>query len=79
MIIPSSLLIDNGSKFTSKFFAALCTFLGTDITTMTAYYPKANGQMERLNKTITARFRFSPYVNEHPSDWGKLVHPLINA
>jgi len=75
--IPEQILSDNGKQFVSKFFAALCAFLGAKLTTTTAYHPQCNGQTERYNKTIIARLRH--YVDEHQSDWDEFVQPLTYA
>ena len=75
--IPNHILSDNGSQFVSKFFSALCAFLGAKLTTTTAYHPQTNGQTERYNKTIITRLRH--YVNDHQTDWDLFVQPLTYA
>lgn len=47
--IQTNILGDNAMRFTSKFFATLCTHLGTKQLTTTAYQPQSNG---RLSDTI---------------------------
>lgn len=68
--ISKELLSDNGPQFSRKFFAGLCSFLGTDLKTKNAYHPQKNGKTERDNKKIVSRLR--NYVKEHQSYWDLL-------
>lgn len=74
---PDTVLTDNGKQFTSKFFAALCAFLGTKLITTAEYHSQANGQVERYNRTLVARLRHC--IDERQQDWDMFVQPLTYA
>ena len=65
--MPKTLLSDNGTQFSSKFFQACCIELGIKQVFTTAYHPQCNGQVERFNRTIVSQLR--AYVGEHQNDW----------
>lgn len=46
------LLTDQGMQFESKLFQEACRLFSINKFCMTAYYPQADGQTERNNKTI---------------------------
>jgi transposase InsO family protein len=50
--IPVTLLSDNGSAFSSKFFRFLTHVLGVKQVFTSAYRPTTNGQVERWNATL---------------------------
>uniref|UniRef100_A0A8C5P957 Gypsy retrotransposon integrase-like protein 1 n=1 Tax=Leptobrachium leishanense TaxID=445787 RepID=A0A8C5P957_9ANUR len=50
--VPSSIVSDRGSQFTSKFWAAFCKVLRIQVKLSTAYHPQTNGQNERVNQTL---------------------------
>lgn len=76
-VISTSLSSDNCPQFSSKFFSSLCSLLGNNLKTTTAYHPQSNFQTERYNKKIIARLRH--YVNELKSNWDSLFQPLTYA
>jgi len=45
--IPTSIVSDRGSKFTSGLWAAMCKALGVRINLSTAFHPQTDGQTER--------------------------------
>lgn len=49
---PKILQSDNGSEFVNKLVAELVELSGIDHRTVSAYNPKANGQVERTNPVI---------------------------
>jgi hypothetical protein len=65
--MPKTLLSDNGTHFSSKFFQACCIELGIKQVFTTAYHPPCNGQVEIFNRTILSQLR--AYVGEHQNDW----------
>lgn len=75
--IPDHLLMDSGSQFVSKFFAALCGFLGMKHLTRTIEQPQKYGQVEEYNKTIVTRIRIWVAENQYNSDI--FVRPLTYA
>ena len=64
---PVTLLSDNGTQFTAKYFQNICRILGTRNVFTTTYHPQANGQVERFNRTILSALR--KYTGDHPKDW----------
>ena len=55
--LPNSIVSDQGSVFTSKFWSSLCYFLGIKQKLSTAFYPQIDGQTKRQNSTIEAYLR----------------------
>lgn len=74
---PASLLSDNGTQVTSKFFQSVCKLLGLRNDYTSAYHPQTNGQTERYNRTVLEMLR--SYVNEHQSDWDRYASTLTYA
>ena len=64
---PRTLLSDNGTCFTSRFFQNVCSILNVTNQFTTTYHPKTNGQVERYNRTLKAALK--SYTDEHPNDW----------
>jgi cleavage and polyadenylation specificity factor subunit 1 len=50
--VPLKLSSDCGPQFHSQLFAEVCKLLGVDTVKTTAYNPKANGIVERVQKTL---------------------------
>jgi transposase InsO family protein len=50
--INEVLVSDNGKNFTATFFEETCRLLGFKHITTTPYHPSANGQAERLHRTL---------------------------
>lgn len=50
--LPRGIISDRGPQFASRFIKALYEKLGINGQLITAYYPQANGQTERMNKEI---------------------------
>jgi hypothetical protein len=50
--VPISIVSDCDSNFTSKFWKALQSALGTSLRLSTAYHPQTDRQTERLNRMI---------------------------
>ena len=74
---PAYLLSDNGGQFASRYFQAVCSTLGIRNLFTTAYHPKANGQVERFNRTLLSGIRH--YVAEHQRNWHEFIQPLTFA
>lgn len=64
---PVTLLSDNGSQFSAKFFQNVCRIMGVKNLYTTSYHPRTNGQTERFNRTICSALRH--YVNDNQRDW----------
>jgi len=50
--LPSSIVSDRGSLFTSNFWTTFCVHLSIEQRLSTAYYPQTDGQTERQNQTL---------------------------
>ncbi len=55
--VPSSIVSNRGSQFTSKFWSALCYHLKIKRRLSTAYHPQTDGQTERQNQTLEQYLR----------------------
>ena len=69
--IPTSIVSDRGSVFTSKFWATLCYALKVTRNLSTAFHPQTDGQTERQNSTMEQYLR--AYVNFEQNDWVSLL------
>ncbi|KAK4683964.1 putative transposase, partial [Tremellales sp. Uapishka_1] len=69
--MPSSIVSDRGSKFTSKLWAAMCNALGIKVSLSTAFHPQTDGQTERVNQTLEAYLRY--FVNYNQDNWSTLL------
>ena len=50
--VPSRIITDNGSQFTSNLFRSYCANLGTQICYASVAHPRSNGQAERANAEV---------------------------
>eukprot|EP00959_Pyramimonas_sp_CCMP1952_P183939 3846047-Pyramimonas_sp.AAC.1 len=50
--LPSKIISDRDTKFTSKFWQTLWRLLGTRLAMSTAYSPQTDRQTERTNRTL---------------------------
>ena len=65
--VPESILSDRDPRFTSHFWRALWSRLGTTLTMSTAYHPQTDGQTERANRTLEEMLRAR--INFAQDDW----------
>ena len=72
--VLKSIVMDQGSFFTSKFWFLLCYFLGIKKKLFTAFHPQTDSQTERLNSTIEAYLR--AFVNWKQDNEVKLL-PIV--
>ena len=49
---PQKLMSDQGTGFTSKVIAAMCSLLGIEKILTTPYHPQSNGSAERVHQTL---------------------------
>ena len=66
-----SIVSNQDSVFTSKFWLLLCYFLGIKQRLSTAFHPQTDGQTERQNSTMEAYLR--AFVNYEQNDWARLL------
>ena len=65
---PVTLLCENGSQFSAKFFQNVCLIMGVKNLYTANYHPRTTGQTERFNRTICSALRH--YVNDNQQrDW----------
>ena len=69
--LPDSIITDQGSLFTSKFWSSFCYFLEIKKRLSTALHPQTNSQTERQNSIIKAYFR--AFVNWEQNDQTRLL------
>ena len=69
--LPDSIITDQGSLFTSKFWSLLCYFLGIKKKLSTNFHSQTNGQTKRKNNIIKAYLR--AFVNWKQNDWARFL------
>lgn len=67
--MPTAIISDRDTRFTSKFWRALFAYTGTRLAMTTPYHPQSDGQTERANRTIEDMLR--AYISPHHDDWDK--------
>lgn len=70
--MPDSIITDRAGLFTSTFWAALTSHLGTTRKLSTAFHPQTDGSTEKLNQVIEAFLRM--YINHEQDDWADLLY-----
>jgi len=69
--LPSDIVSDRGSLFTSDFWKRATKALGISRNLSTAFHPQTNGQTERANTTLEKYLR--AYCNYQQDDWERLL------
>jgi hypothetical protein len=69
--LPSSIVSDRGTLFTSGFWENVTKALGISRNLSTAFHPQTDGQTERVNATLEQYLR--AYCNYQQDDWGGLL------
>lgn len=64
---PNELLVDNGKRFTGKYFPDVCHILNIHNPFITINHPQTRGQVERLNCTLIAAIQNS--LDNHSTNW----------
>jgi hypothetical protein len=75
--LPSRIIPDRDSKFTSGFWQTLWKLLGTKLIMSIAFSPQTDGQTERLNRTLEEYLR--NYVDLFRTNWAQLLTPAEYA
>ncbi|XP_058453152.1 uncharacterized protein K02A2.6-like [Malaya genurostris] len=65
--IPESIKCDNGPQFVSESLQQFCKDYGIEMCRTTPYWPQANGEVERANRSLKKRLQISQESNK--SDW----------
>lgn len=73
-VIPHYVRRDNVLQFIAQFSYIVCSVLGTKRIPITTNHPQYNRQVDRYNKSITARLRH--YIFDHQNDWDLYVQLL---
>jgi hypothetical protein len=69
--LPSSIVSNRDSKFTSKWWRELHKTLGTKLLMSTSFHPQTDGQTKRANRSVGQIFRT---INQHnQKDWTNRV------
>jgi hypothetical protein len=64
--VPSNIVIDRGSQFTSRFWNRVCSHLSIDHRLSTSFHPQMDGQTERQNRTMEQYLRaFATYEQDN--------------
>ncbi|KAM0708516.1 hypothetical protein Q7P35_005168 [Cladosporium inversicolor] len=68
--LPSKIISDRGSQFTSKFFERLCVVLGIKRNMSSAFHPQTDGQSEKTNQALEQYlYCFCGYLQDDWVDW----------
>lgn len=67
--LPSSIVSDRGSEFTSRFWRSFTALMGVENHFGSAYHPQTDGQTERVNQCLEQYLRcFSDHLQDNWSD-----------
>ena len=78
--IPTKLISDRDTRFTSSWFKELCCALGVDQNISTAYHPQTDGQSERTKQTMEGLLRiFCNHQADNWVEWLAMVQYIINS
>ena len=78
--IPTRLIFDRDTRFTSSWFKELCHVLGITQNLSMAYHPQTDGQSERTNQMMEGLLRI--FCNRQANDWAEwlpVVQYIINS
>ena len=74
---PKTIVTDQGPQFKSQLFQEIARIVNTTAVTTTAYNPKANGLVERINQTLCTSL--SMYVAQRQTDWDTFIPGFLFA
>jgi hypothetical protein len=72
--LPSSIILDRGSLFTSQFWKRVMEAMGTSRNLSIVFYPESDGQTERIN-AILEQYLWA-YCNYQQNNWNQLL-PMV--
>jgi transposase InsO family protein len=55
--VPSRIVLDRGTQFTSRFWKSSHKVMGTKLDFSSAYHPQTDGQTERVNQILEDMLR----------------------
>jgi hypothetical protein len=69
--VPSRIITDNGTQFTSRIFQEYCEGIGTQLCFASVAHPRSNGQVERANAEILRGLKTCTYdcLRKHGANW----------
>jgi hypothetical protein len=69
--VPSRIITDNGTQFTSQIFQEYCEGIGTQLCFASVAHPRSNGQVERANTEILRGLKTRTYdcLKKHGANW----------
>jgi transposase InsO family protein len=69
--VPSRIITDNGTQFTSRVFQEYCEGIGTRLCFASVAHPRSNGQVERANAEILRGLKTRTYdcLKKHGANW----------
>ena len=78
--IPTKLISDRDTRFTSSWLKELCWALGVQQNISTAYHPQTDGQSEQINQTMEELLRiFCNHQADNWAEWLPMVQYIINS
>ena len=69
--LPTDIVSDRDTKFTSKFWSALMDLLDIKQKLLTAFHPETDGQTERVNQSLEQYLRM--FSNYEQNNWSELL------
>jgi transposase InsO family protein len=69
--VPSCIITDNGTQFTSRIFQEYCEGIDTQLYFASVAHPRSNGQVERANAEILRGLKTRTYdcLKKHGANW----------
>jgi hypothetical protein len=69
--VPSCIITDNKTQFTSRIFQEYCEVIGTQLCFASVAHPRSNGQVERANVEILRGLKTCTYdcLKKHDANW----------
>jgi hypothetical protein len=69
--VPSRIITDNRTQFTSRVFQEYCEGIGTQLCFASVAHPRSNGQVERANAEILRGLKTHTYdcLKKHGANW----------
>ncbi|XP_055635391.1 uncharacterized protein K02A2.6-like [Toxorhynchites rutilus septentrionalis] len=76
--MPESLKTDNGPQFISAELHQFCNQFGIEHRRTTPYWPQANGEVERINRSIGKRLKISQETEGSDWEWDLKMFVLMH-